>query len=229
MTTPDYDISHAFCVLRLSHVEFPHDKDEKNIPFSPYASATRRLYIGGIQVLDTVYNLLNFVFGKQIYRLQFQLLSQSAYIRGFIVRKLVLYCLTSSVMAYMSSNMHIQDKMRFAGFSNWTAFKVEKKYAEQWAYFSSQSGCSSVLISTVVTRVDDRDYTKTFSSENQFTVERHQQSLFYELIERDGFERVNSDTSFNTHRFNADDSGGYQRDEYRVPKCETSFFKKQRK
>ncbi|CAF3521663.1 unnamed protein product [Rotaria socialis] len=122
--------------------------------------------------------------------------------------------------------MHIQDKMQMAHFSTWTAFKIEKKYAEQWGYYPSQSGCSAVLISTVVTRVDDRDYTKTISPEYQFTVERHQESLFYDLIRRNGFENVSSERSDNTHQYNADDSGGYLRGEYKVPKCETSIFKK---
>jgi hypothetical protein len=129
-------------------------------------------------------------------------------------------------MAYLFDKMHIQNKMGMASFSTWTAFKIEKKYAEQWGYYSSQSGCSAVLISTVVTRVDDRDYTKTISPEHQFTVERHQESLFYDLIKRNGFENVSSESSHNTHRYNADDSGGYQRGEYKVPKYETSIFKK---
>ncbi|CAF1057989.1 unnamed protein product [Adineta steineri] len=116
--------------------------------------------------------------------------------------------------------------MQFAGFSRWTAFKIEKKYAEEWGYYSSQSGCSSVLISTVVTRVDDLDYTKTISPEYEFTVERHQESLFYDLINRNGFKVVSQNTSSNTHRFNADDSGGYLRDEYKVPKSETIVYKK---
>jgi hypothetical protein len=122
----------------------------------------------------------------------------------------------------MFSNMHIQDKMGMARFSTWTAFKVEKKDAEQWGYYPSQSGCSAVLVSTVVTRVDDRDYTKTFSADCQFTVERHQESLFYDLIRRNGFENVSSETSSTTHQYNANDSGGYQRGEYKVPKCEKS-------
>ena len=129
-------------------------------------------------------------------------------------------------MAYLFDKMHIQDKMRMGSFSTWTAFKVEKKYAEQWGYYSSQSGCSAVRISTVVTRVDDRDYGKTISPDYQFTVERHQESFFNELIGRDGFEEVSSNTSAINHQYNADDSGGYQRGEYKVPKCERSVYKK---
>ena len=131
-------------------------------------------------------------------------------------------------MAYIPNDLHIQDKMQFAGFDNWSAFKVEDTYGEQWGYFPSQSGCSSFLSSTVVTQVDDFDYSKAIATYNRFTVNRNQQSLFYELIERYGFKQVSSETSSNTHRYNADDSGGYQRGEYKVPKCATTVFKKQK-
>jgi hypothetical protein len=135
----------------------------------------------------------------------------------------------SSVMSYISDDLHIQDKMSFAGFRNWSAFKVEDTYGEQWGYFSSQSGCSSFLSSTVVTQVDDQDYSKAISTYNRFTVNRNQQSLFYELVERYGYKQVSSESSSNTHRYNADDSGGYQPGEYKVPKCTTTVFKKKEK
>jgi hypothetical protein len=132
-------------------------------------------------------------------------------------------------MAYFFDKMHIQDKMRMASFGSWAAFKLERKYGEQWGYYSSQSGCSPILISTVVTRVDASDYTKTLS-QYEFTVERHQESLFFELIDRDGFECISSKTTHTTHPFDVDNgNGGREPGEYRIPKCVTSVYKKKSK
>lgn len=132
-------------------------------------------------------------------------------------------------MAFGSMKMHLQDKMGFSRFSTWTAFKVETGYAEEWGFYSSQSGCRAVAGTTVVTQLDDNDYTKAINTYDQFTFEPYQESLFYTLIERAGFKLVESDTSYTTHRFNADDTGGYKRDEYRTPKSEIRIYKREEK
>ncbi|CAF1521107.1 unnamed protein product [Adineta ricciae] len=132
-------------------------------------------------------------------------------------------------MAYGFKKLHLQDKMEFARFSTWTAFKVEKRYYEQWGHYSSGSGCSAVAGTTVVTQVDEKDLTKSINTYDQFTFEPYQESLFYTLIQRAGFKLVSSDTSFSTHVYNADDNGGYIRDEYKTPKSDVRFYKKERK
>jgi hypothetical protein len=61
----------------------------------------------------------------------------------------------------------------------------------------------------------------------KFNIQPHQEALFYYLVERDGFYKVNSKMSHLTYTYNADDNGGSDYREHSIPKStEVQFSRK---
>lgn len=124
--------------------------------------------------------------------------------------------------------MHIQHLMMMHNFNRWDAFKAEQTFGEQWGFFSTQSGCSAIDVGTTIMRLSYNGSNHNYSSHSRdkFDLENCQKDLFYFLIYRDGFYRVDSKASHTTHQFKTDDNDGGRVMQYSTPKSNETIFRR---
>jgi len=87
--------------------------------------------------------------------------------------------MSSATLCYVI-HCHLQDEMMMQGVDQWISFRVDKNY--------------SADVSTVITRDSDDGYRRNYDYYT-FNIQPHQEALFYHLVERDVFYKVNSKMS----------------------------------
>jgi hypothetical protein len=113
--------------------------------------------------------------------------------------------------------------MVLSDFDSWNAFKVDKSYARNCQQFSTQWGCSAEDDVTDVTRIGDSNSYNGY----RFRFQPNAESLFYYLVERDGFDRVDWKQSHFTYTYNANDNDGhYDFREHSISDSEQAIFRR---